>query len=188
MDIGTLAQLYGYPIVLLGTALQGEAVLLVCGFLANQGHLNIWLVWLIAGFGAVTGDNIYFYLGWKYGPRVLNRLPLRARRSVQWARDMVGTHPVKILLLMRYFFGMRIVLPVVVGMSTIRFGRFLRYNIPTGLFWAALFAGLGYLFGLAARSIVDEVEHIEIALTVGLVVLAVSYQWIGRWISERVKK
>jgi membrane protein DedA with SNARE-associated domain len=185
VDIGLLAQLYGYPVVLLGTALQGEAVLLICGFLAHQGYLNVWIVWLIAALGATAGDVIYFYLGYRYGDRVLARLPHRASKSIHWARDTVSAHPVKVLLLMRYFFGMRIVLPIVVGMSSIPFGRFIRYNLPTAMFWAGMFVGAGYLFGLAAKSFVKEVEQVEIFLTIGLAVLAIGYQWLGKRISER---
>jgi membrane protein DedA with SNARE-associated domain len=185
IDIGLLAQTYGYFAVLIGTALQGEMVLLVCGFLAHQGHLNVWLVWAVSSFGAVAGDVIYFYLGAHYGDRLVSHLPKRVRGSMDWAKAFVGEHPVRVLLLMRYFFGVRMILPIVVGMSSIRFGRFIRYNLPTGMLWAGLFVGTGYLFGLAATSFVHDVERIELYLTLGLALFAIAYHYTGRFVSAR---
>ena len=185
LDIGTLVQTWGYPMVVVGTALQGDAVLLICGFLAHQGHLNVWLVWITGTLAAMAGDVIYFFLGWRYGEKVLNKLPGMAKTSLAWARDVVNRHPSRVMIFMRYFFGLRMAMPIVCGMSTIRFGRFLRYNIFSSVLWAGIFVWIGYLFGLAAKRFVGQVEKFEVIFTVVLAVVGLLYGLLAKRVSKR---
>jgi membrane protein DedA with SNARE-associated domain len=185
IDIAVLAQTWGYPIVVVGTALQGDVALLICGFLAHQGYLNVWLVWLVGTLSASAGDIIYFYLGWRYGNKVLNKLPGVAKMSLGWTRGYTDRHPVRVMLLMRYFYGVRMAMPIICGMSTIPFSRFIRYNVPTAAAWAAIFVWTGYAFGLAAKAFVGEVEKFEIILTLVLAAIGVAYAIIAKRVGKR---
>jgi len=185
LDIGLLVQSWGYPFVVIGTALQGDAALLICGFLAHQGHLNVYLVWMTGALSAAAGDIIYFYLGWRYGDKVLNKLPGMAKSSLSWARDVVNRHPRRVMIFMRYFFGVRMAMPIICGMSTIPFNRFLRYTIVTAAIWAGMFVWIGYLFGLAAKTFIGQVEKFEIIFTIVLALLGVVYGLIGKKVSRR---
>ncbi len=185
IDLGSLAQTYGYPVVILGTMLQGEAVLLVFGFLAHQGYLSPWILILVAAVAAMFGDTTYFFIGRHYGERFLAHFPRGIRSPLHMARNLAEHHPNKVLLFMRFFFGMRILMPVVCGMSSIKTNRFFRYNVPTAFVWAGIFVGAGYLFGTAARKVVRDIENAELFLILGLFVAAYLYHFIGRKIQER---
>jgi len=184
-DVGLLVQTWGYPFVVVGTALQGDAALLICGFLAHQGHLNVWGVWLTGSLAAMAGDLIYFFLGWRYGEKVLNKLPGMAKSSLAWARDVVNRHPSRVMIFMRYFFGVRMAMPIICGMSTIPSGRFIRYTVITATVWAGLFVWIGYLFGLAAKQFIGDVEKFEVIFTVALAALGVLYGIISTRVSKR---
>jgi membrane protein DedA with SNARE-associated domain len=178
--IGALAQTYGYPIVVLGTMLQGEAILLIFGFLAHQGYLSPWIVAIVAAISAIFGDTTYFFIGKHYGERFVSRLPARMRPPLHWARRFVNRHSTKVLLFMRFFFGMRIIMPVACGMSSIRTGRFFKYNMPTAFVWAGFFVGLGYLFGTAAEKVLREVENVEVFLIIALAIVGYLYHRIAQ--------
>jgi membrane protein DedA with SNARE-associated domain len=177
-DIGVLAQTYGYPIIVLGTMLQGETILLVFGFLAHRGYLSPWIVIIVAALSAILGDTTYFFLGRHYGEKFVSRLPARMRSPVHWARHFVGRHSTKVLLFMRAFVGVPVVTPVACGMSSIKTGRFLKYDIATAFVWAGLFVGLGYLFGTAVAQVIHEVEHVELFLIIALILIGYSYHRI----------
>jgi len=185
IDIAALIQAWGYPVIVLGTALQGDVALLICGFLAHQGYLNVWLVWIVGSLSASAGDLIYFYLGWRYGNKVLNKLPGIAKTSLGWARNFTDRYPVRVMLFMRYFYGVRMAMPIICGMSTIPFGRFIRYNIPTAAVWAGIFVWAGYAFGLAAKAFIGEVEKFEIVFTVVLGAIGIVYGMIANRVSKR---
>jgi membrane protein DedA with SNARE-associated domain len=188
IDVGALARVYGYPVVAIGTALQGEAVLLICGFLAHQGYLSVWWVWIVASFCAMIGDVSYYQLGKAYGDRLLLKLPRVLRSGLETARDLVNRHPTKVLLFMRYFFGMRMIMPILCGMSTIPRGRFLIFNLFTSAVWAGLFVGMGWLFGVAAQQFVHEVERFELWLTIGLAAAGIIYHYAGKYFRERLSR
>ncbi len=76
-------------------------------------------------------------------------------------------------------------MPVLCGMSSIRFGRFIRYNLITAAVWAGIFVWVGFIFGLAAKTFVKRVEEFEIIFTIALAVLGVVYGLIGKRISKR---
>jgi len=56
-------ELHGYWVLFIGTFLEGEAILIMAGFLAFQGYLNVGGVILTAFAGSFLGDQFYFYLG-----------------------------------------------------------------------------------------------------------------------------
>jgi membrane protein DedA with SNARE-associated domain len=188
LDLGTLARLYGYPVVAIGTALQGEAILLICGFLAHQGYLSVWWVWIVAAVSAMIGDVSYYHLGRHYGDRLIMKLPRTLRSGLETARNLVNRHPTKVLLFMRYFFGMRMIMPILCGMSTIPRGRFLIFNLFTSFFWAGLFVWTGWLFGVAAQEFVHEVERVELWLTIGLAAAGIVYHYVGKYLRERLNR
>jgi membrane protein DedA with SNARE-associated domain len=178
-ELGELAHTYGYLILVLGTILQAETILLVFGFLIHQGYVSPWLVIPIAAITAVCGDTTYFFLGHKYGERLLARLPKGIRSPLNWARDMTSRHSRKVLLSMRFLFEMRILMPIVCGMSSIRPSRFLRYNIPMAFVWAGVFVTIGYLFGEAAKSVLRDIRAMEIFLILGLALVGFLYYMLG---------
>jgi membrane protein DedA with SNARE-associated domain len=63
----SLLATYGYPILIIGTFLEGETVLILGGVSAHLGYLS--LNWVIAcGFcGTLLGDQFYFFLGRRHG-------------------------------------------------------------------------------------------------------------------------
>jgi membrane protein DedA with SNARE-associated domain len=148
--------------------------------LAHQGYLSPWLVVLIAAVSASIGDTTYFFIGRTYGERFLARLPKRMRSPLNWAREMTRRHSTKVLLSMRFLMEMRILMPLVCGMSSIRPTRFFRYNIPTAFLWAGIFVAIGYVFGEAAKTILRDIRNAEILLIIVLALIGYLYFRAGR--------
>jgi membrane protein DedA with SNARE-associated domain len=62
---------YGYPILFLGTILEGETFVIISSALCQTGHLEfVWVVFT-AFLGALTGDVICFLTGRCGGARFL---------------------------------------------------------------------------------------------------------------------
>jgi membrane protein DedA with SNARE-associated domain len=180
IDFGALVQTYGYPALVVGTMLQGETILLLCGFLAYQGYLSLEYVWLIAAASAAIGDIGYFALGHHYGERLIQRLPAFLRSSLNWAQAMVDRNPTWVLIFMRFVVEMRTILPILCGMSKIKFRRFLKFDIITALLWSAIFSGIGYLFGTVAQTILHRIEHFELILILILCSGGILYYWFEK--------
>ena len=56
-----------------GVWLPGETALIAAGVVASQGHLSIVAVIAVAAAGAILGDNVGYWIGRRYGRRLLER-------------------------------------------------------------------------------------------------------------------
>ena len=56
MSLSDLLANYGYPVVFLGTLLEGETILALAGFAAHRGHLQLPAVVGLATAGSALVD------------------------------------------------------------------------------------------------------------------------------------
>ncbi len=77
----TLLTNYGYPILTIGTFLEGETIMVLGGLFAHLGYLSLpWVI--VCGFcGTLCGDQLYFFLGRRHGKGLLTRHPAWQART-----------------------------------------------------------------------------------------------------------
>ncbi|HEY6225033.1 MAG TPA: DedA family protein [Gemmatimonadales bacterium] len=172
MDLNTWIHAAGGPLLLVGAWLQGEAAVILGGALARQGYWPWWEVWLLASIPAAVGHQIYYLLGRRYGEAVLTRVPARLQPAFSRANALVRRHEIRVLVLMRFAYGVRLPLPILCGASGVAPGKFLCYNVATALSWALLFTLTGLLFGAAATVAFRHYAHFQALFLFGSVVFA----------------
>jgi membrane protein DedA with SNARE-associated domain len=161
LGITELIGTYGYPLVFAGAIVEGETVLIVAGYLAHGRGLDVTVVAVCAAAGGALGDTACFFLGRVFGERVLQMLPSWFQTGATRMRGAVEENPVRVLLVMRFLYGMRIALPALCGASTMKLSKFLRYDLVTAAAWAAVFTGIGYGFGAVATAAVHQVGRYQ---------------------------
>jgi membrane protein DedA with SNARE-associated domain len=160
MDLTSLIQTYGYGIVLLGTVVEGETVLILAGFAAHRGYLDLPLVIVTATLGGFLGDQGYFLLGRRFGARLLRRFPSLEPGTVRFTR-LLHRHNLLVILSLRFLYGLRTVGPIAVGMSAVSSQRFLILNLLGATVWSIVFTSVGYAFGNLAEALLGEVKEAE---------------------------
>jgi len=181
-QIAELIEAYGYWAVLFGTLLEGESVLLLAGFAAHRGYLDLATVMGIAVFGSFIGDQGWFFLGRYRGAKFLSRFP-RFNERVAYAQAKLARYHTPLILAVRFLYGLRIVLPFTLGMSSIPTIRFQALNLIGAVLWSVAIAALGYLFGNTVEYLIGDLHHYEKALLTILAVLA-----FALWFFSRMKK
>ena len=165
-----LISTYGYAAVGIGAFLEGETFLVLGGFAAHSGYLE--LPWVIASAftGAIFGDQLYFYLGRLQGKAILERRPnWKIKSEKVFAR--LERNQVWFILGFRFLYGLRVITPFIIGMSNISRSRFLALNIIGTTIWATSITVLGYLFGNVLEAVFGNIKKYEISV---LVVLALA--------------
>jgi membrane protein DedA with SNARE-associated domain len=184
-------QAHGYWVLFVWTFLEGEAGLIMAGFLAFQGYLNIFGVMLTALAGSFCGDQFYFYLGRLKGP-LLMKLFRPIARKFRKALRIIEKYGAFVTFISRYTYGFRIILPIIIGMTNMTSLRFLRLNFLSALSWSIIFALAGYLFGKSASLLVEDVEvyepYIMLALAAGIACIWVSHFFHARWRRRRGRR
>lgn len=153
-------ELHGYWVLFVGTFLEGEAILLMAGFLAFQGYLDIVGVILTSWVGSFLGDQCYFYIGRYRGRALLKRFHSIARKF-RAALKLIEKYGNFVAFISRFTYGFRIVLPIILGITTLSPRTFLWINLASALSWAVVFSLGGYLFGKSASLLLTDVSRYE---------------------------
>lgn len=173
---------YGYLAILIGTFLEGEVILVIGGFLAHRGYLELPFVIAVAFTGTLVGDQLYFYLGRTRGRRFIEKRP-RWKVGSDRVFRLLERHEVWLILGFRFLYGIRTVTPFALGLSGISPLRYLILNICGAMIWALVVGTLGYYFGYALEIIIGEIKNYELLVIGALIVLAmlawVVYRWRG---------
>ena len=173
-------ELHGYWVLFLWTFLEGEAGLILAGFLAFEGYLSLTGVILTSFAGAFCGDQCYFYLG-RWQGRNLLRLFTSIARKFRKALKLIEKYGTFVAFVSRYTYGFRIVLPIILGMTTFPAMKFCWLNVLSALAWAVIFSLGGYLFGKTASLFVEDVSRYQYHLLIVLVVL-IACMWLAHFV------
>ncbi|HLX81402.1 MAG TPA: DedA family protein [Burkholderiales bacterium] len=160
MNLPELIQTYGYGAVFAGTLLEAEAVLLVAGFVAHRGYLDLPTLVGVAIAGSFLANQIWFYLGRWQGAKLLERFP-RYLAPAARAHELLARYNTPLILTVRFIFGLRTVLPFVLGMGKISTLRFQVLNLGGAVFWSVTVAAGGYLFGHLFERALGDLRHYE---------------------------
>ncbi|HUN69952.1 MAG TPA: DedA family protein [Burkholderiales bacterium] len=179
MDLPELIETYGYWVVFGGTLLEGESVLLLAGFAAYRGLLELHTVIGVATVGSFLGDQLWFFLGRTQGARLLARFPKYAARAAR-AQELLAKWHTPVILAVRFLYGLRIVLPFTIGTSTIPTLRFQLLNFAGAVLWASSGAAAGYLFGNAIEAILGHIHRYEKLVFGFLAIASLAYWWYSR--------
>ena len=180
-----LLNAYGYPLILVGTFLEGETILVLGGVSAHMGYLSI--EWVIAcGFaGTLLGDQLYFYLGRRYGTNFLEKRPAWQTRS-QRIHRILDRHPVLLILGFRFLYGLRTVTPFVVGTSNVSYLLYSLLNFVGAALWALAVGLAGFYFGRGVEAVLGEIRHYELEL-MALIGAAGALVWIVIFVRRKSK-
>ena len=75
MSLEELVANYGYAAIAIGTFLEGETILVLGGFSAHRGFLDLKWVIFCAFLGSFLGDQAAFYIGRFRGEKFLDKRP-----------------------------------------------------------------------------------------------------------------
>ncbi len=152
---------YGYLLLFLGVALEGEAFLLAGAFLANRGYFHLPVVMLVAIAANCTADQIYYLVARSRGRLWLER---RFGNHPRYRRvlELMSRYSTWLLLCSRYAFGFRIIIPAACGALGMPVLIFSMVNLLAGIIWAVPTALLGFYFGSAAEVLLDEIRRYEV--------------------------
>lgn len=142
MDWSTLLQNYGYFAIIMGAFFEGETVLLLGAYAVQQHILNFWLLIGAAMLGGFIGDQLYYQIGCKYGYDFIIRHP-KLEKKFQKANRWIEDNPILSILLMRFAWGLRTVIPISFGINKYPRFRYLVVDILACFIWAFVVVSVG---------------------------------------------
>ena len=161
--------------IFLGLIVPGDVILALGGVYAGRKAMNVYAVIALGTVAAIAGESIGFWLGNRYGRRLIRRIPLvrlldkRFESAEEYFKKRGGIT----VAIGRYATAAGAFVPFVAGTSKMRFRTFLAYDIPAIIVWATGITLIGYFFG----SNLDTVDRILSRF--GLIMLGVLVLIVG---------
>jgi membrane protein DedA with SNARE-associated domain len=166
---------HGYAVLFYWVLLEQAALplpsvplLVACGALIASGQMHPALVLLYGLAACLVGDNIWFFLGRRYGSRVLRllcKMALEPDSCVRQTENAFVRYGVRSLLVSKFIPGLNAVAAPLAGSSGVPRWRFLEFDTLGAAIWISTYVGLGYLFS-------SEVER-------GLAYATRAGSWLG---------
>lgn len=175
-DYGTWTYLLLFLIVFCETGLvvtpflPGDSLLFAAGALAaTVPALDVKVLLLLLGVAAILGDTVNYAIGKAIGPRAFtSNVRFLKREYLERTQQFYEKHGGKTIILARFVPIVRTFAPFVAGVGTMKYGRFVVYNVAGGCLWVAMFTLGGFFFGN-----LDFVKKNFSLVVVGIVLISV---------------
>jgi membrane protein DedA with SNARE-associated domain len=157
--------------IFLGFVVPGEIALILGGVLASAHQAPLWAVIVCGVVGAVVGDSIGYFVGRRWGERVLESSVGRfvKREHLDRARGYLAARGGRAVFLGRFTAALRALMPGMAGMAPVPYRVFLRWNIAGGALWGLAAVLLGYVAGASWQ----KAAHLASGFGLGVLVVIV---------------
>ncbi|TXN32836.1 DedA family protein [Lacisediminihabitans profunda] len=146
--------------ILIGLIVPGDTIVLV----ASTAIVD-WAEWaaLFAAVvvGSLAGESLGFALGRYFGPRI--RVSPLGRRlgEVNWvrAKNYVDRRGGVAVFVSRFLPVLHALIPLTVGMSAMRYRKFLAWTAPACVIWAGAYVSVGWLAAGSYRQLSSQLHY-----------------------------
>jgi len=129
--------------------LPGDSLLFVVGTFAAREDLDRNTLLMLLPLAAIVGDNVNYWVGHFFGPRMAEKRKSRWIRQeyLERTRHFYETYGGKTVFLGKFLPIIRTFAPFVAGIGSMTYPRFLFFNITGAITWVFVFVLGGYFFG-----------------------------------------
>jgi len=132
--------------VLIGLVVPGDTIVLVASTAVDSTAEYFALTFAVIA-GALIGESIGFALGRWFGPHILHSRLGRKLGEDNWhrAQRYLDRRGGPAIFISRFLPVLHSLIPLTVGMSTMRYRRFIAWTVPACVIWAFAYVTVGSL-------------------------------------------
>ena len=164
-------------VIVVGIFVPGTTVVLAIAAAAGAAGEGLWVVFVATVIGAILGDVVSFWVGWRHGMAIASWGPLRRQPEVfDKARAWFDERGAMSVAVSRFVPAVRTVVPTFAGIARMSPVAFMAANAASAVVWAAAHV---YGAGLAG-GLLSAVGGRLGAVLVGALVLLGAALWLAR--------
>lgn len=168
--VGIAALVFAESGLLIGLFLPGDSLLFAAGLLAGGGLLAYGPLAAIVVVAAILGDSVGYWFGKNVGGALFKRPDSRffKQEYVKRAERFYEKYGARAIVLARFVPIVRTLAPILAGVGSMKYSRFLTYNALGAIVWGAGMVSLGYFLGTWLPGSKDYI----LPLSLGIIVLS----------------
>jgi len=156
--------------LLIGIFFPGDSLLFAAGLLSAGGFLSFGPLVFVVVVSAIVGDSVGYWFGANVGTPLFKRKDsfFFKQEYLKRTERFYQTYGGRAVVLARFVPIVRTLAPVLAGIGSMTYKKFLTYNILGGLLWGAGMLSLGYFLG----SVIPNSERYILPLSFVIIVLS----------------
>ena len=163
----------------MGIPLPGETALVLAAVYAGTHHdVSIWGIIASAAIGAMLGDNVGYWLGRRFGYRLLVRygpsLGL-SQDKIKLGLYLFQRHGAEVVFFGRFIAILRALAAVMAGANRMPWRTFLIANATGSIVWASSFGIGAYVFGKALLELTHTLALALLFIGVTVIIAAMLF-------------
>lgn len=167
---------FGETALLTDLVVPGDVGMILIGAVSARADVDVWWVILAASVGATLGDSVGWWLGSRFGLRLLHRFPRIERRlapGIARAHGYFEERGGAIVFWGRFIGALRAIVSFVAGTAGMPYRRFLAWNAAASVCWTTAVIGAGYAFGESIDVVLSEIGLAVTATVISVFVVIV---------------
>lgn len=162
--------------IFLGLIVPGDTIAIAAGTAVTTPLGGIALVGAIVA-GSLLGESVGFWLGKTFGPAIQSSRLGRRLGEQNWSRaeGYIARRGGPAVFLSRFLPVLHSLVPLVVGMSGMRYRRFLAWTVPACVIWATAYVTVAALAAGSYRQMAQSLHqagYIFVAIIAVFILLA----------------
>lgn len=137
----------------IGFTIPGTVVIMICGFMARNGVLDLEMIFVAVFCGVLAGEWASFYLGKKGTKLFKDTNKIFKPVYLEKGETFFKKHGSKSIFFGRFIGALRPVLPFLAGTMKMSNKIFFIFTAASVVLWTSLYLALGYFFGSAWHKI-----------------------------------
>jgi membrane-associated protein len=160
-----------------------ETAVITAGVVAGTGDLSLAVIVPAAAAGAFIGDNTAYWIGRRFGARVVGRFfgGEKSQRRIEWAERRLTERGGELIAIARFIPGGRTAVTLSAGLLRYPWRRFVLFDAAAAVGWALYASLLGYFGGHAFEG--EAWKGLLLAL--GIAFAVAGGVEIARWVLKR---
>jgi membrane protein DedA with SNARE-associated domain len=185
----------GYPGIFIMTFLEStfvpvpsEITMIPAGYLAQQGHMNLFIVLFMSISGTVLGALFNYYIAYHYGRRFLyayGKYFFFGHERMERLDTFFASHGEISTFTGRLIPGLRHFIAFPAGLARMDLRKFTLYTAAGGAIWMTTLIAVGYFIGGNKEKIRHYMPYVTIAAIAGVLLMIAVYIWFKRWAKKK---
>ena len=173
----------------LGIPVPEDITLIAGGILAYYGVCDVWVMIGVGLLGVLIGDSLVFWLGHKFGRRLLRKWPFRMfidETKIQNIRSKLHQHGGKLLFTARFMPGLRSTVFFASGLLHFPYRKLILYDGAAALISVPAIVYSVFYFGDFLEKVIHLIKRVEGGIA-GLIVAIVVFFALKYWLKHKKK-